>query len=382
MITLQTTDSSLLSLIILIIIFFNTYNRSEKVFLHYKLFIALVQINAAMIIVDLLGWIFNGLPGLLNLYLNTGFNILLYLTAPLGAVIWVCYTDYQVFRDDTRIKKLRTYLLIPWVINALLTALSLHNKWFFWVDAGNVYHRGHFYWIHTGICFGLLAYSFLFILINHKIIEKRYFFSLLLFFLPQVIGATIQTFRYGVSFIWSGMMLSLLIVYFNIQDRALNTDYLTGVYNKRQLDTYLKVKIRNCTEKTTFAAILIDLDEFKQINDNFGHHIGDEALRETAEVIRRSLRRNDFIARFGGDEFFIVMDLNSRPMLQLAIDRIKDCVEKFNKESHKPYQISFCMGYDLYDYNSKMKSDEFFEHIDRLMYRNKNRRNTGILKPI
>jgi diguanylate cyclase (GGDEF)-like protein len=181
-------------------------------------------------------------------------------------------------------------------------------------------------------------------------------------------------FFYGVSYNWTGMMLSLLIIYFNIQNRSLNTDYLTGVYNRRQLDEYINAKIRNSMEGKSFSAILIDIDEFKSINDRFGHETGDEALKDAVSILRKSLRLNDLIARFGGDEFVVILDISSREMLEQAVKRIADNVEDFNNDSQKPYKISFSMGYDVYDVNSKLKPDDFFNHIDMLMYNNKKSR--------
>jgi diguanylate cyclase (GGDEF)-like protein len=259
-------------------------------------------------------------------------------------------------------------------VNAVISVMSLFTGWFFSVDAGNIYHRGEYFWVHVAYCYALISYSFFFVLINRSLIEKRYYFSLLLFFLPQIVGTTIQMFYYGVSYNWTGMMLSLLIIYFNIQDRGLNTDYLTGVYNRRQLDGYINAKIRNSTEEKSFSAILIDINDFKSINDRFGHETGDEALKVAVSIIRKSLRLNDFVARFGGDEFVIVMDIYSREMLEQAVKRIADNVENFNKDSLKPYRISFAMGYDIYDPNSKLKLDHFFNHIDMLMYNNKKSR--------
>ena len=105
-----------------------------------------------------------------------------------------------------------------------------------------------------------------------------------------------------------------------------------------------------------------------------GHDAGDEALKEAIGIIRKSLRQNDFIARYGGDEFVIIMDIHSREMLERAIGRITTNVDNFNREGLKPYKISFSMGYDIYDTRSQMTSDDFFNHIDLLMYENKKSR--------
>ena len=270
MVTLKTLDLSIISFIILVIIYINAYNRSEKVFLHYKLYIGLVQINMVLIVIDILGWAFNGLPGTLNMICNTGFNLLLYILAPVAPSMWILYTNFQVFRDENRVRRLTRALTGFLAVNAIASAISLFTGWFFSVDAQNIYHRGEYFWVFSAYCYAMIGYSLFFVLSNRNLIERRYYYSLLLFFLPHIIGTTIQALYYGVSSIWAGMMLSLLIIYFNIQDRGLNTDYLTGAYNRRQLDGYIKAKIRNSTEEKSFSAVLIDMNEFKSINDRFG----------------------------------------------------------------------------------------------------------------
>lgn len=371
MTTLKTLDSSIISFIILIVIYINIFNRSEKVFMSYKLFIALVQANMALIIIDILGWVFNGLPGTLNMMANKGFNLLLYIMAPVGPILWILYTDYQVFHEEKRVNRLKQFLTIPFTINAAVSVVSLYTGWFFSVDGNNVYYRGGYFWIHLALCYALLAFSFICILKNRKIIEKRYYYSLLLYFVPQALGTTIQALSYGVSYNWSGMMISLLIIYLNIQDRCLSIDHLTGAYNRFQLDSYMKFKVRNSSEDKSFSAILIDLDYFKQINDNFGHSVGDEALKDAVIVMKKAVRQGDFVARYGGDEFLIIMDIDDHRELEEVVERLKNAVENFNKDNDRPYELSFSMGYDLYDNKSKARADEFIKHIDTLMYNNK-----------
>ena len=209
---------------------------------------------------------------------------------------------------------------------------------------------------------------------KRSVLEKRYFYSLLLFFVPVSIGTSIQVVHYGVSYNWSGMMLSVLIIYFNIQSRSLNTDYLTGAYNRRQLDEYIKAKIRSSTKEESFSAILIDLNDFKNINDRFGHDIGDAALKAAARIISGSLRQDDFFARYGGDEFMVIMDNHNRDLLEQTVQQLKLNVAQYNQENTHPYAIDFAMGYAIYDYASQMTADDFFQQIDQLMYEAKRKK--------
>ena len=375
---LMTIDSSILSFVILIIIYFNVYNRQEKVFLQYKLFIGLVQANMALIIIDILGWVFNGLLGKWSLAANTGFNLLLYLVEPMPLMLWILYTDFQVWHDENKIDKMKKWLILVWLINAVPSVMSIETGWLFYVGEDNVYHRGTYYWWHVGYCALLLMYSFCVILFNRKILELRYFRSLMMFFVPQLIGTTIQSFKYGVSYTWSGMMLSLLIIYFNIQDRGLSTDYLTGLYNRRQLDNYMKTKLRKSVNGKNFSAILIDLKDFKQINDKWGHDVGDEALKDAARIIKKCLGNNDLAARFGGDEFFIILEIGDVEALEQVVSQLKNTVSQFNAEGKRAYEINCSIGYAVYDAALQMSPGEFFKHIDMLMYEDK-RDSKGVL---
>lgn len=369
--TLKTLDSTIISLIILIILYLNMYNRSQKIFTSYKLYTALLLSNIVLLIVDFFAWYFNGLPGNLNMWGNIVFNYLLYALAPIAPMIWILYTHHQVYHDVKRLKKFVYLLLIPLFINLIFTTISLKTGWYFWVDANNVYHRGTYLWTLVIFSYLLLAISLAFIVRNRHVIERKLLYSMILFFIPPVLGITIQYLYYGVNYNWTGMTIALLIIYLNIQDRSLRTDYLTGAFNRRQLDNYLKYKIQNSTEKKTFSAILIDLTKFKQINDLYGHHSGDEALQESVKIIKRCIGKDDFIARFGGDEFFLILDISDHHILEHTVRQLEQATHKFNQESKKPYQINFDMGYAIYDYQMKMQLDEFYRYIDRLMYENK-----------
>lgn len=367
MTTLQTLDSSIISLILLTIIGLHSYHKRDVSYLPNRLFGTLLLANMALIVIDISGWMFNALPGPLYLFLNKATNLLLYITEPLAPLLWVLYTHFQIFRDERKVQRVARVMAVLFCINAVFSVWSLQTGWFFAVDEQNVYRRGDYFFAHVAYCYSLFAYYFWLVLRHRNIIERDHYYSLLLFFFPSLTGSLIQVLHYGVSYNWIGMTLSILIVYLTIQDRRLNTDYLTGVYNRRQLDRYLSAKINN-SQRTSFAAILIDLNKFKLINDQFGHTAGDEALKHAVTLFRQSLQPDDFIARLGGDEFVIILDIASRRQLEEIVRKLDSQAQQFNRLRQQPYTISFSMGYDLYHPAAKMTAKDFLRHIDRLMY--------------
>jgi diguanylate cyclase (GGDEF)-like protein len=151
------------------------------------------------------------------------------------------------------------------------------------------------------------------------------------FAVPPCVGIAIQVLLYGTSLIISGVAVSLLIVFLNVQNKSIHTDYLTGVSNRKRLESFLDERIATSTADRTFSAILIDLDNFKAINDTFGHDMGDKALQISAELLKSCVRSDDLIARFGGDEFCVVLRAGDRSALDAIVQRINNCVAKYNE---------------------------------------------------
>jgi two-component system, cell cycle response regulator len=104
------------------------------------------------------------------------------------------------------------------------------------------------------------------------------------------------------------------------------TDALTGLYNQRYLLRHLH-GLLNAGEARDIAALMIDVDHFKQVNDEYGHAAGDKALRAVAEVLRDNTRAFDSVARYGGEEFVVVMPGASIEEAMQAAERLRTAIE-------------------------------------------------------
>ena len=117
--------------------------------------------------------------------------------------------------------------------------------------------------------------------------------------------------------------------------------------------------------------MMIDINGFKKINDIHGHLVGDDALVQTVELLRQTLRRDDFLARYGGDEFLILTDIHSKEDLDLMANRIKQRFQYFNQQSDKPYKLTLSIGHAVYNPCKQQSPEEFLSFVDERMYKEK-----------
>lgn len=367
-------EVNIFAMTVLFLVFLNIRNSSEKYTIDQKLFIALVASNALILVTDTLMWCINGRKGFYARNINLIGTSIYYILNAFPCMLWTIYADYQVYRDEKRMKKYILFFIAPLIVNTIFSIWSAFHNFYFYIDSYNIYHRGKYFAVMPFLCYAYLIYSFVFIKINHNRIEKKHYIPSLVFALPPVTGGIIQALFYGVSLIWACMAISLLIIFINIQNSQLYTDSLTGLYNRRQLDNYLSEKFKAKGMTRTIAGIMIDINSFKDINDKYGHVIGDQALKYTAEILKKSFSREDFVSRYGGDEFVIIADINQDEEIIKLKEKIKRNVDMFNNVSKEPYKISLSVGYDICRIDENSDPKDFIKHIDDLMYKDKKKR--------
>lgn len=149
-------------------------------------------------------------------------------------------------------------------------------------------------------------------------------------------------------------------------------DELTQISNRRGYNLLADKVIQKCrfaTEPYTLA--LFDLEHFKQINDRFGHSVGDEALRQFAKLLKSNFRDSDVIARVGGDEFVVLMSGTTGNDSKFPITRFKERVEAFNETSSAVYELGYYVGVVCCSPLDKVNHEELIELADKAMYMNK-----------
>ncbi|WP_425057911.1 hypothetical protein SCACP_24780 [Sporomusa carbonis] len=145
-------------------------------------------------------------------------------------------------------------------------------------------------------------------------------------------------------------------------------DPLTGLYNRLAIEKTLTRMWVNAQEtKTPFTLAMIDLDNFKNVNDCYGHMAGDDLLREISDVIRKSLRDGDVVMRFGGEEFVVLLPKADGAGAKMPLERIRKRIEE-GVFAENNIKITASIGAAVYPDDRPLSADELIEFADAAMY--------------
>ena len=327
-----------------------------------------------MLILDACGWFLDGMPGFSTRILILLTSTLIFIFHSFPPALFILYTNHQIFKDQKKDKKIIKFITIILIFFACAAILSPFSGMLFYINENNQYTRGFAFPVFAVLQYALCAYSFILVLKNRKKIKKRVFFSLLAFPLPAIIMATFQLVYYGMVLVWPAVCIFLVASAFNIENQYARTDYLTGIGNRRSLDEELEYRIENLKPCKSFSGILMDIDGFKKINDDYGHITGDKTLEYVANALLSAVRLEDAVARMGGDEFFILTDIDNIEHLENFVDRLEKSIKNHDSISKLPCPISLSIGRFIFDRSLCKNAEDFIALLDSDMYKRKNKK--------
>ncbi len=150
-------------------------------------------------------------------------------------------------------------------------------------------------------------------------------------------------------------------------------DELTGILNRRGFIMLAEQQLKNAQRLNQELLLLfIDVDKMKWINDNLGHKEGDQALVDAANVLQKSFRKSDIIARIGGDEFVslaVVTKITTREMILKRLQRNLKILNK--REGDRPYQLALSVGVSSFDPDNPCTLEQLINQGDKMMYKDK-----------
>ena len=291
---------------------------------------------------------------------------------------WFCYVEYALgasFINNPLVHKL---IKIPIIITIAGVIISYFNGFFFYIDDNNIYRRGNFIILHTALCHTYTIFTTFHALyrsIKCKIYVKTIEYRILARFLfcPFGIGL-IQILLPYVPTVSSGITLSFLYIYIDLQNLLISVDTLSGLNNRTQLLRYLGARLKNNPQEGKLYIFMLDVNKFKKINDTYGHVEGDNALIHCSNALKKANRdSNNFIGRYGGDEFIIIADLQSDFDGDLICEKIRNELAKICKEEKITYDLSLSIGYA--SYKKEMRTmQNFIAAADEKLYEAKKAR--------
>ena len=145
-----------------------------------------------------------------------------------------------------------------------------------------------------------------------------------------------------------------------------NLDPLTQLYNRRYLTQYLENKIE-CKD-FDFTIVLLDIDDFKQVNDQFGHTFGDEVLVEFSNILLKYIQKSGIVTRYGGEEFMLVMNSIDKEFIQ---DLLEKCSSDFKEYGKVTKNLNFTFSGGVAKYKNEGRLVELFDFADACLYQAK-----------
>lgn len=375
---------NLFPIVMLLVIYINNQKKMAKT-PDKREFDILTLLTLGLMIVDILSYGTGNASRKSSRSILTIFYVLHTILVAAVPSAWLIYVCCRLHIDSWG----RKLPGITWVVRGVLAIFSIvvaTTPWthlIFSMKETGGYQRERFYFVPYLISAGMLLVSMVLAEYSslHEVSRERRRESIYLVCLGMVpfVGIGIQ---HLYADWWLGgpsVALSILFIYINTQNRQITTDGLTGLNNRREFDQQLRKKAEQ-SYGSEWGMLLLDVDDFKSINDDLGHNVGDEALWQTADILRRTLGKSKaFLARYGGDEFVVLDQFGDKAGADRVIEQIQAEVRRFNKEEKKPYHLSLSIGYALWNETQAMEA--LVEKADERMYEEKVRKKSkGMLQ--
>ena len=301
-------------------------------------------------------------PG--SIFLNHVANTYLFSVNLILPFCVLMYVDLGLYGDPERIWKHYKPQIIIGAIMLSATLINLITPVCYYISDKNVYERRPFGYVYYAVI--------LYYLISAIIVTRRYekengartFFNINMFLVPILIGAGLQFAFYGLSLAWLASAIGLTGMYMMQQNETAYLDPLVDTYNRRYFDFLLTSWI---SRGYGFSGVMMDIDDFKSINDNFGHSEGDHALMKLTEILKSSCTANDRVFRFAGDEFIVLVRTDRGGSVEDYLETMERNLDRFNDKRDGSYRIAVSYGVCAFE-PGKGDTDTFMKELDSRMY--------------
>lgn len=291
------------------------------------------------------------------------------LAVSLLMLAWCIFVIYRISQNNAKnIKLLIGMHCTATAIDIILILSSLFTGYLFYIDENNIYQLGEGFTLHLVLVFiqlfGSGVYSFGQSFSNMQLkLKKEYSLPLLFIIIPSV-TAILEGILPLSPIVPLGIFLAILLAFLEIQNNEIFSDALTGLNNRRSMEIFLQNKIHNASDNNPFRLYIIDVNDFKQVNDQFGHLVGDRALQLVADAIHNvSDKQHGFCARYGGDEFVLISgdETEIQDDIQNEVNSLRElCADLVPK-------ITVCMGHTVC-HSDALTASQLIAQADEQLY--------------
>jgi len=366
-------QTTIFALVLMIVILFNFFKDAKWIRSKNKYFIGLMISTMLILIILILLNVFKGHSDGLYSIIFTFLVTCYYINMVIILVFWFLYLHFHIHQNEVLSK--RVFLLISPVV-VIFTLLVIIAVYIipesFGIEINGEIDRGELYYTAvTLLLFYIFIYTF-YTFIHRRKLPRRDYFTLIMFTIPPIVTGVLQFFQPELFLVFESLSISVLFVFINIQSKITSIDSLTGISNRREFDKQISY-ISNL-KKIDFSlwAMIIDIDDFKKINDIHSHQAGDLVLKDVSKILKKSLRKDDFVARIGGDEFCIIVESCDDNGTLDILKRIEHNLKEYNNSRSELFKIDISIGYGYYDPEKYENFMDFLEELDRKMYVQKN----------
>lgn len=288
--------------------------------------------------------------------------------APLVAYNLVVFTII-----DTPLEKYKNLFKLPLIINAVLSISSLWTGLLFSVTSANLYSRGPLFMLHITLN---MAYFILFFVLDFSQFRRYQFDDKVCYIVNYIVILTalwMQLIHTNLTLVWSSVSICLVFYYITHLNQSLRRDTLTNIFNRHM---YLR-DLNRFNNRQAVTIINIDVNDFKDINDIYGHLYGDEVLKKAATLFQKHFGPYGYTYRIGGDEFCIILN----KAMPVSIAEAFASMEEELIPEKKKLRISKFLSYGYFMYTPKEGHDIFYavKQADNYMYNYKNRYKSKII---
>lgn len=316
--------------------------------------------------------LFNGghlLPGLVY-PLSYFFKTIYHLALCFGVYAWCGYADTECRGKLFVTRKTQLITGIPLIAIAALIISNLWTHSLFLIDEAGAYHRGGIFQLEMGVLVVFTTALSIKLILRRQNetdpIKRSHMMLVASFPVCLLIAWALSFVGESLPVICVAITIELLCLFMGTSTQQISMDKLTQVNNRQNLLGFLDYKLLNHDEK--IFLLMMDLDYFKTINDTYGHLEGDDALIRAAQALKSacgSFKRRPYIARYGGDEFIVVIE-STKAEADALIARIREKLAELNDAASRPYTLAFSIG--VGEYHPGMNANDLIEAADHALY--------------